>query len=55
MMEVFEVRDEYPDDTSPVVMDYFFNKNLDDISREYLNDINEIGVNEEGGYFFTEN
>ena len=52
MMEGCEVRDECPDETSPVVMEYYVNKNLDDISRKYLNDINEIGVNEEGGKMF---
>ena len=28
MMEIFEVRDELPDDTSPVVMEDGVNKNL---------------------------
>ena len=31
------------------------NKNLDDTTRKYLNETNEIGVYEEGGDFFTEN
>ena len=52
MMEVCEVRDEYTYDTSPVVMEDCVNINLDDISRKYLNDINEISVNEEVGDLF---
>ena len=49
MMEVCEVRDECPFDTYPFLMQYRVNKNLDDISRKYLNEINEISVNEYGG------
>ena len=48
MMELCKLRDEFPHDTYPVVMEYCVNKNLDDISRKYLNDMNDIGVNEEG-------
>ena len=46
-MEVCEVIYECPNDKSPVVMEDCVNKNLDDITRRYLNDINEIGVYEE--------
>ena len=49
MMEVCEVIYECPDDTSPVVIEDCVNKNLDDITRKYLNEINQIGVDEEGG------
>ena len=45
MMEVCEVRYEFHDNTYPVVMEYFVNKNLDYVN---LNKMNEIGVNEEG-------
>ena len=34
MMEVCEVRDECPDDTSTVVMEDSVNKNLDEIQRD---------------------
>ena len=34
MMEVCEVRDECPDDTSPVVMEYYVNNNLYEIHRD---------------------
>ena len=47
MMDVCEIIYECPDDTSPVVMEDRVNKNLDNITRKYLNEINEIGVNEE--------
>ena len=33
MMATCEVRDEYPDDSYPVVMKYFVNKNLDETHR----------------------
>ena len=33
MMEKCEVRDEYPSDSSPVMMEDFVNKNLDEIHR----------------------
>ena len=45
-MEVCEVRDECCDDTSPVVMEYCVNKNLDDLSIKYINEIHEIDVDE---------
>ena len=48
MMEVYEVIYECPDDTYPLSMAYCVNKNLDDITRKYLNEKNEIGVYEEG-------
>ena len=48
-MEVCEVIYGFPDETYPVVMKDCFNKNLDDITRTYLNEINEIGVDEGGG------
>ena len=47
-MEVCGIIDEFPDDTSPVMMEDCVNKHLDDITRKYLNEINEIGVDEEG-------
>ena len=47
MVEVCEVIDECPDDKSPVVMEDFANRNLDDLTRNFLNEINEIGVDEE--------
>ena len=34
MMEICEVRDECPDDTYPVLMGNFVNKNLDEIHRD---------------------
>ena len=52
MMEVCEVRDECPDDTSQVVTEDCVNNNLYDTSRKYLSKIDEIGVDEEGGYIF---
>ena len=40
MVEKCEVRDEYPDDSSPVVIEYCVNNNLDkghrDISEHYI-------------------
>ena len=33
-MEIFEVRDEYPYDSSPVVMEDFLNNNLDETHRD---------------------
>ena len=48
MMEVCELIDEFPDNTSLVLMEYCGNKNLDDRNRKVLNEINEIGVDEEG-------
>ena len=39
-------------DTYSVVMEEFVNNNLDDTTIKYLNEINEIGVYEEGGDFF---
>ena len=51
MMEICEVRDEFPDDTSSVVMEDCLNSNLYNITRKYLNEINEIGLDEEGGEF----
>ena len=33
MMEICEARDECTDDTSPVMMEDFVNKNLDEIHR----------------------
>ena len=53
MMEVCEVRYEFPDKISTVVMKDSVNNNLDDISRNDLNKINDVGVNEEGRYFFN--
>ena len=44
-MDVCEVIYEFHDNTSPVVMEYCVNENLDDVN---LNEMNEIGVNEEG-------
>ena len=52
MMEACEVRYEHPDDTYQVVMEAFVNKNLDDITRKYLNEINQISIDKEEGYFF---
>ena len=37
MMELCEVGDEFPDDTYPVLMEDCVNKNVDDITRKYLN------------------
>ena len=37
MMEKCEVRDEYPSDSSPVMMEDFVNKNLDETHR-YISD-----------------
>ena len=34
MVEICEVRYEYPDETSPVVMEYCVNKNLDETNRD---------------------
>ena len=40
MVDICEIRDEYPDDSSTVVMEYFVNKNLDethiDISEHHI-------------------
>ena len=47
MMEVCELIYELPGDTSPVVMEDCVNNNLDDITRKYLNEINDIGVDED--------
>ena len=55
MMQIYEVRYICLDDTSPVLMEDCVNKNLDDIPRKDLNEINEICVHEEGGLFITEN
>ena len=44
MMEVCEVIYGFPDDTYPVLIEDCLNNNLDDITRNYLNEINEIGV-----------
>ena len=49
MMEVCEVIYGFPDNTYPVLMEDCVNNNLDDITRNDLNEINEIGVGEEGG------
>ena len=49
MMEVCELINECPDNTSPVVMEYCVNKNQYDITRKYLNERNDISVDEEGG------
>ena len=49
MMEVWEVIYECPDETSTFVMEDCVNKNLDDTTRKYLNAINDIGVDKEGG------
>ena len=46
-----EVIDECPDDTSTDMMEDGVNKNLDDTNKKYLNEINEIGVYEDGGYW----
>ena len=40
---------EFPDDTSTALMEDCFNNNLDDINKKCLNEINEIGVDEDGG------
>ena len=40
---------EFPDNTSPFVVEDFVNKNLEDIIKKYLNEIHEIGVDEEVG------
>ena len=48
---IYEVRYECPDDTYPFVMEYCVNRNMDDTTRRDLNEINEIGVDEEGGEF----
>ena len=34
MVEICEVRDEYPDDSSPVLMEDCVNKNLDETHRD---------------------
>ena len=47
MMEVCELIYKLPGDTSPVVMEDCVNNNLDDITRKYLNEINDIGVDED--------
>ena len=40
VVEICEVRDEYPYDLSPVVMEYCVNKNLDETHRDiYEHDI----------------
>ena len=51
MMEICEVRDEFLDETSSVFMEDCLNSNLYNITRKYLNEINEIGLDEEGGEF----
>ena len=43
-----EVIDECPADTFTDMMEAFNNKNLDDTSKKYLNELNDIGVDEEG-------
>ena len=40
VVEICEVRDEYPDDSSPDVMGYCFNKNLDETHR-YVSEHNK--------------
>ena len=47
MMEVCEVRYECPYEKSPTVMENCVNENLDDISRKYLKEMNNIGVHED--------
>ena len=42
-----EVIDELPQYTTTTMMEDCVDKNLDNITRKYLNEINEIGVNEE--------
>ena len=40
MVQIFEVRDEYPDDSSTVVMEYCVNENQDETQRDiYEHDI----------------
>ena len=45
MMDIFEVRDEFPDDTYPVVMEYFVNKNLDETHKDISE--NDIETNQD--------
>ena len=35
MVEIYEVRDEYPDYSYPVVMEYYVNNNLDETHRDF--------------------
>ena len=45
MKELCELIGEWSDEKYPVVMEDFVNKNIDDITRKYFNEINEIGIN----------
>ena len=44
-MAIFEVRDEYPDDSSPVVMEAFVNKKLDGTPRDISEHDIETNIN----------
>ena len=53
MMDMCEVRDKYPDESSPVVMEYYVNKNQDETHR-YMSE-HDIETNQDAMKMAIEN